>query len=60
MEVTMRAFGLLLIIVGLVAFALPAYPALVVGLPIGPNELRTVGGILFILGGATLWFTRSG
>lgn len=56
----MRAFGLLLIIAGLVAFALPAYPALIVGLPIGPTELRTIGGILFILGGATLWFTRSG
>ncbi len=56
----MRAFGLLLIIIGLVAFALPAYAGAVYRLGLGANELRTIGGILFILGGATLWFTRSG
>jgi uncharacterized protein YjeT (DUF2065 family) len=55
---TMRAVGLVLILIGLVSFGLPAYHHFVPWLAIRDNELRLIGGLLFILGGATLWFTR--
>jgi hypothetical protein len=57
-EDCVRAFGLLLIAIGLVAFALPAYPFMLVRLHLAPDDIRGLGGVLFVLGGVTLWFTR--
>jgi uncharacterized protein YjeT (DUF2065 family) len=54
----MRAFGLLLIILGIVAFAIPAYRSAMPRLPLGDGDLRLIGGALFVLGGFSLWFTR--
>lgn len=56
----MRALGLLMILVGVVSFALPAYQQYMPSLPLAPNDLRLLGGALFILGGVTLWVTRQG
>ncbi len=58
-DATMRAVGLVLILIGLISFGLPAYHQFVPWLAIRDNELRLIGGLFFILGGATMWFTRT-
>jgi uncharacterized membrane protein len=55
----MRAFGLAMILIGVVAIVLPAYAEMLPRLPLGASDLRLLGGGLLILGGVGLWVTRS-